>query len=196
MRNTINEVFEEFKTTVSDINEHLQTLSDYSKKCDHVTEMGARSACSTFALLNGKPKKVVSYDLNNHENIELAKLLSSEEGLNFEFKLGNVLEITIDETDLLFIDTWHKYGQLKEELYLHSDKVKKYLIFHDTESYEFNDEPDWGGLYQDIKPLSNEKKGIWAAIQEILEKGEWIIEKRFNNNNGLTILKRKNLKNE
>ena len=45
---------------------------------------------------------------------------------------------------------------------------------------------------QRLKPLSTEKKGIWPAIQELLDEGDWEIEERFKNNNGLTILKRKN----
>lgn len=191
--NTINEIYKHFCNTPGDINEHLPVLKEYAEKCEHVTEMGARWGCSTFAILNGRPNKFVSYDLNSNNNIDLAKSLSINENINFEFIQNNVLNVEIDETDLLFIDTWHKYGQLKEELKLHANKVKKYLIFHDTESYEFIDEPEWGGLYKDIKPLSNEKKGIWPAIEEFLTENEdWSIEKRLKNNNGLTILSKKN----
>jgi hypothetical protein len=188
---TIEQYFNTFKTTPGDINEHMDTLVEYAKLCDHVTEMGARWGCSTFAFLHSKPSKFVSYDINMTENILNAINLSKVEKLDFQFIKKNVLEVEIEETDLLFIDTWHKYGQLKEELFLHSDKVKKYLIFHDTESYEFNDEPSWGDLYKDVRELSTEKQGIWPAIQELLDKGDWEIEKRFTNNNGLTILKRK-----
>lgn len=187
----IEEIYENFCITPGDINEHLPVLREYTEKCNHITEMGARWGCSTFAILSGKPNKFVSYDLNINKNIELAISLSEEENINFKFIQSNVLNVEIDETDLLFIDTWHKYGQLKEELRLHSDKVKKYLIFHDTESYEFNDEPDWGGLYEDVRPLSEEKTGIWPAIEELINSGNWEIEKRLKNNNGLTILSRK-----
>ena len=188
--NSINTIYENFVKTPGDINEHLPTLKKYAEMCEHVTEMGARWGCSTFAFLYGKPKKFVSYDININQNIVLAKNLALNENLNFEFHQKNVLTVEIEETDMLFIDTWHKYGQLKEELRLHKDKVKKYLIFHDTESYEFEDEPSWGGLYKDVRPLSEDKKGIWPAIQELLDSGDWVIEERFKNNNGLTILKR------
>jgi cephalosporin hydroxylase len=191
--NTIEDIYKHFCETPGDINEHLPVLREYAEKCEHVTEMGARWGCSTFAILSGRPKKFVSYDLNTNQNIELAKKLSNNENINFDFIKNNVLDVEIDETDLLFIDTWHKYGQLKEELRLHASKVKKYLIFHDTESYEFIDEPEWGGLYNDIKPLSKEKEGIWPAIEEfLLHNSDWLIEKRLKNNNGLTVLVRKN----
>jgi hypothetical protein len=186
---TINTIYLDLCNNHSDINEHLPTLSEYASKCQHVTEMGARGGDSTFSILNAKPNKFVSYDLNNHPNIDIAKELSNLENINFEFIIGNVLEVEIELTDMLFIDTWHKYGQLKEELRLHSSKVNKYIIFHDTESYEFIDESTWGGLYSDIKPLSEDKQGIWPAIEEfLLENSEWEILERFKNNNGLTIL--------
>jgi hypothetical protein len=52
--------------------------------------------------------------------------------------------VEIERTDMLFIDTWHKYGQLSEELRMHSPNVDKYIVLHDTTSYEYRDEPDWG----------------------------------------------------
>jgi hypothetical protein len=42
-------------------------------------------------------------------------------------------------------------------------------------------------------PEEEINKGIWPAIDEFLQKyPEWTIEKRFTNNNGLTILSKKN----
>ena len=36
---------------------------------------------------------------------------------------ADVRTVAIAETDLLFIDTWHVYAQLKEELRLHAGKA-------------------------------------------------------------------------
>ena len=48
----------------SDINEHLPTLMKYASECEHITEMGVRNIVSTFALLMGEPKRMISYDIN------------------------------------------------------------------------------------------------------------------------------------
>jgi hypothetical protein len=40
----------------------------------------------------------------------------------------------------LFIDTWHQYEQLDQELNKHSNKVRKYIAFHDTHTYAINGE--------------------------------------------------------
>lgn len=161
-----------------DIKEHLPTLLKYAQECDHITEMGVRSVVSTWAFLLGCPKKMVSYDVEYHSNIEKALVAAKEAGIQFDYILKDVLKTQIEETDFLFLDTWHVYEQVKKELEIHSSKVKKYIGFHDTTSYEWNGE---GTGY----------KGIWPAIDEFLQNHpEWKIAERYFNNNGLTILKR------
>ena len=182
--------------TPSDINEHLPTIIKYGQECDHITEMGVRSVLSTWGWLASAPKDgLVSYDLY-HPNrwggsIQEIEDTAKSYGLKFQFIEANVLEIDIEETDLLFIDTWHHYNQLKAELERHSDKAKKYICFHDTTSYEHHSEPttsenafngnlDWN-------------KGLWDAVTEFLEKNKdtWKLKERFTNNNGFTIIERK-----
>lgn len=165
----------------SDINEHLPTLMKYASECEHITEMGVRSIVSTFALLMGEPKRMISYDINWANGIEAVIQWANVEGIDFDFRLADTTALTIKETDLLFIDTLHNYNQLKKELELHSDKVRKYIIFHDTTSFEWIGESYEGGY----------EKGIWPAIEELIEEGKWEILERYTNNNGLTILKQK-----
>ena len=166
----------------SDINEHLPTLMKYASECEHITEMGVRSIVSTFALLMGEPKRMISYDINWANGIEAVIQWANVEGIDFDFRLADTTSLTIAETDLLFIDTLHNYNQLKKELELHSDKVKKYIIFHDTTSFELIGESYEGKV---------DEKGIWYAIEELIEEGKWEILERYTNNNGLTILQRK-----
>jgi hypothetical protein len=177
----------------SDINEHLPTLLDYGKKCDHITEMGVRWVSSTWALLMAKPKKMISYDIVWNENISKVIELSKEYELNYDFIKADVLTIEIEETDLLFIDTLHTYNQLISELLKHSDKVLKYIILHDTETFGFIDERVYEHASDVVKSIKNDKQGLWVAVTEFLEseKGKnWELEKKYTNNNGLSILKK------
>lgn len=185
----INEIYQ----TPSDINEHIPTLIEYASECDHITEMGVRAITSTWAFLGAAPKKLISYDIENPSkwgaDITKVEEIAKYYNLDYEFRKQNVLKIDIEETDLLFLDTWHAYCQLKAELNKHSSKTKKYIIMHDTTSYEFKDEPltsenAWEGEHPN-------NKGLWAAIIEFLSThDEWVLHKRYTNNNGLTILKR------
>jgi hypothetical protein len=170
----------------SDINELLPYLYQYATLCETICEMGVRNPTSTYAFLAANPKKLVSYDIARWELVDEAERLAKECGVNFEFILQDVLEADIEETDFLFIDTLHDYSQLKQELARHSGKVRKYIGFHDTTSFEWVGEPP----YEGIKPGRADGIGIWPAIQEVLDSGEWILEFRTTINNGLTVIRR------
>lgn len=174
----------------SDIHEHLPTLYKYATECNHVTEMGVREVVSTWAFLHAKPSRLVSYDLFTSSNIPSAEQAAKEVGVDFTFIQANVLDVTIEETDLLFIDTWHKYGQLSQELLMHCNAVRKYIVLHDTTKYATQDEGTWG-RYNDQRTEGKQKTGLWAAVEEFLEQHpEWTLKERYLNNNGLTILER------
>jgi cephalosporin hydroxylase len=134
----------------------LPTLKDYSQECEHVTEFGVRWIVSTWGLLSGMPKIMHSYDINHPEvhgaKIEEAYEIAKENNIEYKFILASTLEIEIEQTDLLLIDTDHTYEQLKAELNLHHSKVNKYIICHDTIAFpnmypaipEFlNSHPEW-----------------------------------------------------
>lgn len=165
----------------SDINEHLSVLKKYSEKCNRVTEFGVRRGTSTCALLMGKPKIMKSFDIEKKDKLPLKKYekFAKENGIDFKFYVKNVLDIKIDETDLLFIDTLHTYSQLYQELYLHGNKAQKFIIFHDTVTYG---EIGENGL----------KPGLMKAIKEFMKNNpEWKMKENLKNNNGLVIIDRK-----
>jgi hypothetical protein len=61
---------------------------------------------------------------------------------------------------------------------------------HDTTSYESRDEPLTSE--NTFKGEKSSGKGLWPAITEFLESNsDWVMHKRYINNNGITILKRK-----
>ena len=179
--NQLQQTYEELCNRPSDINEHLPTLKKYADECEHITEMGVRWIVSTYALLMEKPKKLISYDINPINSEVIQQMV--KDTTDFEFRVGDTTRIEIEETDLLFIDTLHNYNQLKLELHLHSNKARKYIIFHDTTAFEWIGESYEGKV---------DEKGLWPAIEEFLENNtNWVLHERFTNNNGLTILKRK-----
>jgi hypothetical protein len=129
----------------------------------------------SYDLLLNLDKRIVD------ENISKVKQICDELNISFEFHIADVLDITIENTDLLFIDTYHEYNQLKNELKLHSKKVNKYLIFHDTTTFGIN-----GETFKEPNTV-----GILPAINEFLSESlEWTLIEKFENNNGLIILEK------
>jgi len=184
-KHMIEKEFAAAATTPSDIHEHVPVLYELAKECDHITEMGVRTGVSTRAFLRADAK-LISYDIvTDHEVVRLTNE-AKKAGKDATFIEADVLKIDIEETDLLFIDTWHTYGQLKEELKRHSSKARKYIAFHDTNTYGLKNEGN-----DPLRPQAGTQEGLLPAIIEFLiENKEWRFKKFLTNNNGLTVLER------
>jgi hypothetical protein len=203
-----NESFVKFKyhelcTTPSDINEHLPTLARYASECSSIFETGVRCFVSSWALLFGLLKSEhpdKKYFLNDINECPIEKFLINSKNLPVKicYEWKNNLDLVLTENfDLTFIDTWHVYGQLKRELAKFSNITNKYIILHDTTV-----DADLGETIRlCLNPFEQSKetgipvdeicRGIWPALTEFLESNtQWVLQERFTNNNGLTILKR------
>jgi len=206
--NKLEEIVNIMYQTPGDINENIPVLIKYGSECDSITEMGVRWLCSTWAFLGCAPKDgLLSIDMRNPDTWDIGgagenqaiiqrgwnKLsqvyeVAEEFGLKFNFIQANVLDVEIEETDLLFLDTWHAYSQLSKELAKFHSKVRKYIILHDTTTYAHVDETNYEILGPEWKAGD---KGIWPAVEEFLSSHpEWVLKERLVNNNGLTILER------
>lgn len=160
----------------SDINEHCPTLYLLAARCRDVTEMGCRTGVSTTALLRGRPKTLHCYDIERHPEFDNLFRLAGRTELRFH--LASTLEVEINPTDLLFIDTYHVYGQLRRELELHADRVRRFIAMHDTTTFGERGEAEG-------------TRGLWPAVEEFLAAHpEWEIAARYHHNHGLTVLER------
>lgn len=174
---TLSEAYERVCSQPSDINEHCPTLRRLAEKCEHVTEFGFRYGTSATALaagsINGRLKRLVSYDISPlGPERELEKITSV-----FTFIRGNSLEVIIEPTDMLFIDTKHTGWHLKRELERHHHAVGRWIVMHDT---EMHGEIGEGG-----------RKGLKAAVRLFLRASpQWFIAAHYANNNGLTVFGR------
>lgn len=176
--------------TPSDINEHLPVLFGLAEDCSHITEMGVRDGKSTRAFLySGRTLR--SYDLYLDKDVSFLFSLADSSGADVEYIKGDSTKVDIEETDLLFIDTWHCYDQVKAELNRHHSKVRKYIAFHDTHSFAINGERFSGSEKEVLTDVVDNPMGILPAIIEfMIEHPEWSFFIHRKNNNGLTVLKR------
>jgi len=177
------EKYEEACRTKSDINEHLPTLKKYADECNHITEFGTRTGKSTWAWLMSSAKTIRCFDndMGVMKYIKNHHIVAEQLNKDFTFTCVNTIAkgLEIEPTDLLFVDTLHTYEQVITELKMHSHKVKKYILFHDTSAAPSNK-----------KSIIFEKE-VNKAINEFLDTNkDWILKERFTNNHGLTILER------
>ena len=162
----------------SDIHEHLPFLYRLASTVKHITELGTRRGHSTLAFLRAAPERLVSYDLERSEQIEHLERVAEAAAIQYEFRQEDVLTAALEETDLLFIDTWHVEEQMRQELSRHAPRARRYLVLHDTETYGERGETEG-------------HRGIWPAVAEYMRvHPEWSLLQHFPGNNGLTVFVR------
>ncbi len=199
----VNEKYKEMFQTVGDIHEHIPTLYKYARECESVLELGVKHCVSSWAFVkglldNGKINK--RFFMNDIDVCDIKMLLEACSSLpiSIDYKWENDLNLELkDSYDIVFIDTWHVYGQLKRELIKFAKICNKYIIMHDTTVDEWMGETirnRMDGLQQSKDtgiPIKEIYRGLWPAVEDFLkENKEWKIKERFINCNGLTILEK------
>ena len=188
--------------TPSDINEHLTTFHVYAKKCTTIVECGTRDIIGSYSFASGlvgtPGNSLTMIDSYRSRLVDPFLVMCEREGVNGQFLQESNITCQPRETDMLFIDTWHVYGHLKRELAHWHAYVKKYILMHDTTVDEIRGESLRVGanIAQQVidsgYPEEEIRMGLGPAIAEFLEEHpEWVVEKKYTNNNGLTVLARK-----
>ena len=211
------EIESDFRTaasTPSDINEHVPILRVLALQCFDVCEFGVRSGVSTLGCLLGlldaaEARHIATtlhgFDLSPHPAIyerasrDGVQTTVPGASVTVSFTQGSVLDVPPVSCDMLFIDTFHVYGQLKRELARHAAGVRRFIVMHDTtvdavrgEALRLNMDPYAASVSTGI-PVGEIIRGLWPAIEEFVasSQGEWRITHRLVNNNGLTVLTRR-----
>jgi len=144
------------------------------EKCETYKELGVKQGTTLAAVLLQKPKSVIGIDRSLKDYSPCKALFEKYATDNdIDFKVieddSCSFRATATDCDLLFIDTWHVYSQLKKELNAHYSFVNKYIVMHDTHS----------------------KPELGKAIEEFLNSGKkWRLYKVNNKNVGYTVLEK------
>lgn len=179
---SLDELYAEACNKVSDVFMHCPTIREFASRCQHVTELGLNSSGVCISIMAGQPPMFIAYGKNQNIIDALAKKLPESAGrTHLKVRIGDPLSIQIEQTEMLVLDTYHSYSQLKQELLKHAGSVTKYLVI--VSSYAFASRGEDGN-----------SPGIMDAVLEFLEKNNhWEIVFNERKNNGLLILQREPL---
>jgi len=122
---------------VGDMYKRMDFIQEKFKGIQSITEFGPYQGCSTSAWLMLKPKKFTTVDQGIVLDLERFQKAAKEINVEFNFILGNDLEVDIEPCELLFIDTVHSKEHTYNELKTHAHKISKYLVFHDVNPERF-----------------------------------------------------------
>lgn len=148
-------------------------IKEKMQECDSYTELGVNQGATLAVALLRNPKTVRAYDIAlapyNKAKCHFDEY-ANEHNVDLIVKEADTLTISLDEVDLLYIDTLHRYDHLTKELKLHGHKAKKYIIFHDTFA----------------------QKGLKQVVEEyVITNKEWSIVTDCQENVGFMTIKRK-----
>ena len=159
----------------SEINEHIDTLLEYSIECNHITELNTNTGVALRAFV-ASGNTIHTYDPIFRPFIY--NLIEIYKNLKVKIEFFNLEPEKIEVTDLLFINNAKTYDKLSQLLNKHSENVMKYIIIHNTELFGFKGEDDGPGLLN-------------AIFTFLAKDTNWKQRKEFKNNNGLIILERR-----
>ena len=174
----LDETFDYYARRESDFNQHFPKLRELASRCKHVTECGSRDY-GVIALLAGRPEVLRSYNTQLDgaafwKAEQLAKTLQTKVRITHE--PPELAEI--DETDLLFYDpASHTAEQTAGDLLRLADRVRRYIVLHDTEVFGVTGSDGGPGI----------KLGL---IRLMRERPEWTVVHATDAQYGLMVLSR------
>lgn len=165
----IEEKYQELLKIESDVNLHFPLIRRSVEKGDRVVELGVRECVSTWALLASRPASLTSIDVISppETTLKIVKDAAKKEGIQFDFVECDSTMAILPPFDVLFIDTLHLYSHIIKELWRHSEKTRKRIVFHDSNIPE-----------------------VRACIQDFLYNTNWRFEEESPERTGLMVVKR------
>lgn len=205
--NNVADAYTHFLNNQTNVNEHYEVLRALARECDSVTEFGASEFFSAWPLLKGmsdngdaKRREYLAVDRKPcPEVFDKMKPMALQDAIRMQYIQGNSTNIKIPDTDLLLIDTFHAYPQLKKELERHHKRARKYIVLLNTETDGEHSELVRIYYYYDIDKCMEELScseaeiciGLQKAIAEFLAAHqEWGMSAEYKNNHGMVVLKR------
>ena len=152
----------------SDFLLYYKAIEKLAKKIKSYKECGSFQGVSAAAAMIGNPELeyVEMIDVTFQHIKKHKKVYNDFKGKLF-WNETSTLTCKVNEVDMTFIDSQHKYKHVIKEIQRHGPKTNKYLMFHDS-------------YYHEIK----------RAIKETIDTGKWkyhtVNEKSF----GYVVLQR------
>jgi predicted O-methyltransferase YrrM len=118
-----------------DMVDHVETLTGYAKQAKTIIEFGVRGAVSTWAMLDGLPKRGRMWSVDVVQFVVPVRVSSDP---RWTFILGDDRDPDVQaqlpaHADLVFIDTTHEYEHTALELAFALTRTPKRIVCHDAE---------------------------------------------------------------
>lgn len=171
-REAIEELYSQYCDIDHPTRIFLPLFRQLAEECGKVIELGTYTGYSATAWLLGCGN-LITYDYRATEEAWKLKHLAGDA---MDYRVMDTQDAKPEECDLLFVDAHHTYAAVKRELEIFGDHVRKFIVFHDTET-------NW-----DVG--CDKQRGIGPAIVEFMADNlKWSKFWSSSESHGLLVLK-------
>ena len=152
---------------------HHDFIQKYMPECDSYKELGLHQGASAAAALLGGAKEVHLVDCTlerYNQQKHLFEKFAEENNVSLNvYEMSSIDKQCAAQTDMLLIDSLHKWYWTIQELELHAPVTKKYIVLHDTTIVAGRPSAIGPGIrewckHNDWKVLEEETKNVGSMI--------------------------------
>jgi len=164
------------------LNNQMITFVRYTSRVRHMTILGAGNGLSLLAAMAAKPDFIRLYD-NTLQDTQQYRDVCASENINFSFNVCDLNQVTIEPTDLLYIDTANEGNIKYTELKKYQNCVSRYMLVNKSHQHA-HDAQAGIELSNGIQPC-----GVIHGINSFIsEFPSWHILEHLDHDPGLTVL--------
>lgn len=149
---TIDKAYADLLSAPSDMRDHLPKLKEIAAG-RRVIEFGTRRGVSTVALLAGRPRSLITYDIIRTQDVDKLEKMAAEADIPFEFRNEDIEKL--DEVPACtcgFVDAMHNADSVAQYLVLLFEAGASLIALHDTASFKHaGDLPGTRGVYDAVE---------------------------------------------
>ena len=177
---TLEEFYSQIRTQQEDTKHHgphycahHDFVQKYMPECDSYKELGLHQGASAAAALLGGAKEVhlIDHTLEKYNwEKHLFEKFAEENNVSLNvYEMSSIDKQCAAQTDMLMIDSLHKWSWTIQELELHAPVTKKYIVFHDTAIVNKRPSDIGPGIrewckHNDWEVLEEEKRNVGSMI--------------------------------
>jgi len=180
---TLEEFYSQIRTQQEDTKHHGENycahhdfIQKYMPECYSYKELGLHQGASAAAALLGGAKEVhlIDHTLEKYNwEKHLFEKFAEENDVSLNvYEMSSIDKRCAAGTDMLMIDSLHKWSWTVQELELHSPYTKKYIVFHDTAI------------------VNRKPSDIGPGVREWCKDNDWEVLEEETRNVGSMIIKR------
>jgi hypothetical protein len=172
-----------YENLIQNINSDMQLLCllKYASRVKHVTVMGAKSGLSLLTVIAAGADTITLWDPEKQNTQDFEKICA-ENNQDFTHSYGEITD-NIQQTDLLYLDSFAEAHLKFSELSRYQSQVSRYIIIPNTYTHAHDAQPGF------VLPNNLQPAGVIHGINSFIAQfPQWHILEHLYWAPGMTVL--------